>query len=65
MDAGHVISPEAPEDRIEPTVLNGAFSLSEDGKSVINGDGTMALRATGTENARIVQKMLNFSHHRA
>jgi hypothetical protein len=57
--AGHVISPDASEELIEPPVLEGPFTLGRDSKTVLNADGTVALRATSGQTAQIVLKILD------
>jgi hypothetical protein len=61
--AGHRPVADPPEELVEPPALNGPFRVSEaDRRTVLNADGTTAVRTAGSQAAETVAKLLNVAH---
>jgi hypothetical protein len=62
-EAGHALVSDAPSELVEPSVLNGPFSMSPTRtKEILNTDGSVAVSVMNEQSARIVLKLLNTSH---
>ena len=62
-DAGHTVVSDAPAELVEPSILNGPFSVSSSRtKEILNADGSVAVSVMNEQSADIVLKLLNTSH---
>ncbi len=62
--AGHRRIPNPPPGLVDPAILNGPFRTrpnSTNSIDIVNGDGSVAVVATGERNAIFVTKLLNLA----
>ena len=62
-EAGHTLVSDAPSELVEPSALNGPFSISPTrSREILNADGSVAAVAMNKPAARIVARLLNTAH---